>query len=732
MNKNRFFSVKNALLVAISFVFIVHGMAIFEIGLLQRLENDAYAARMSLTLPNTSDDRIVIVDIDEKSLAEIGRWPWRRDVVAELVNNLFDQQQVQTMGFDVVFAEPDTSGEVLLEALPEDVPDALRATLLERLDHDARFAQSLKGRNVVLGYYFKALSDEQASAGTLPKHTFPGFAFDFPLPVAEATGYGGNLAVLQKAAKQGGHFNPQVDDDGVVRKVALLMKFEENYYASLSLAVAKAHLQQPIETVFAQGVGVSESYVGLEKLSLGKKLIPVDNQVRALIPYRGKAGSFRYISASDLLKGRLAKGSLAGKIVLLGTTAPGLLDLRSTPVGPVYPGVEIHANLISGMLDGNIKERPAWAAGAELITLVFIMLFVLFWLPVSPLASSLATGLALILLGGFDLWLWVQQDLVLNLASPVLLLITLYLFHMAYGFFVESRNKQLLSMRFGQYVPPELVEEMSANPEHYSLEGESKTLTVLFSDVRGFTSISEGLSAKELATLMNEYLTPMTKVIHQYRGTIDKYMGDAIMAFWGAPLDDPNHARHAIACSLSMLAELKTVNEIFVARGWPEIKIGIGLNTGLMTVGNMGSSFRMAYTVMGDEVNLGSRLEGITKEYGVALLVSQQTKEAAPEFVYRELDRVKVKGKDVPVTIYEPLGMASDLQQVQLDALQLFNEMLAAYRNQQWLSALAYCDRLSSEYSTHKVYDLYRERIKQYMTSPPPANWDGVYTFTTK
>lgn len=732
MKKTRDFSFKSILLVTLSAVFLFHSLAIFEIGLLQRLENDAYAARLQLTMPNTLDERIVIIDIDEKSLAEVGRWPWRRDVVGRLVNELFEHQQIATMGFDVVFAEPDGSGSVLIEALPEHTPEDIRASLVARLDHDAQFAQALTGRNVVLGYYFKEISDDQPNVGLLPKPAFPGFAFDFPLPVRQATGYGANLAVLQKAAKQGGHFNPQVDDDGIVRKVSLLIAYEGNYYASLSLAVAKAYLKQPIETIFAEGVGVSENYVGLEQLSLGKKFIPVDNQVRALIPYRGKSGSFRYVSASDVLNGRLATGSLAGKIVLLGTSAPGLLDLRATPVEPVYPGVEIHANLIAGILDGTIKERPAWAAGAELIILLFIVLMVVFFLPSSPLSSTLLTALAMLLVLAFNLWLWTSAHLVLNLATPVLMLLVLYLVHMAYGFFVESRNKQLLSMRFGQYVPPELVSEMSANPEDYSLEGESKQLTVLFSDVRGFTTISEGLSAKELATLMNEYLTPMTRIIHQHRGTIDKYMGDAIMAFWGAPLDDKDHARHAVRCALSMLVELKSVNERFVAKGWPEIKIGIGLNSGIMTVGNMGSSFRMAYTVMGDEVNLGSRLEGITKEYGVALIVSQHTKDQAPEFVYRELDRVRVKGKALPITIYEPLGLAEDLSTKQFASLTLFNALLEAYRNQEWLIALNYYEQLISEHESHPVYELYRERIEHYMSMPPPANWDGVYTFTTK
>jgi adenylate cyclase len=303
---------------------------------------------------------------------------------------------------------------------------------------------------------------------------------------------------------------------------------------------------------------------------------------------------------------------------------------------------------------------------------------------------------------------------------------------MAYGFFVESRNKHLLSQRFGQYIPPELVSEMAHNPENYSLASESKALTVLFSDVRGFTNISEGLSATELAELMNAYLTPMTRVIHHHRGTIDKYMGDAIMAFWGAPLQNDNHSAHALACALEMLEALKAVNHDFAQRGWPEIKIGIGLNTGIMTVGNMGSEFRMAYTVMGDEVNLGSRLEGITKEYGVALIVSENTKNQAPDYAYRELDRVRVKGKELPITIYEPIAKRDALTETQAQQLQQHQEALEAYRLQQWDIAEAKFCALKESNPLLKVYGLYCDRIAHFKSDTPPQNWDGVFTFTTK
>jgi adenylate cyclase len=724
-------TLKHLLAALVSLFFILQAVGIFNWSVLKGLENDAYSAKINLTMPNTRDDRIVIIDIDEKSLAEEGRWPWGRDRMASLVNQLFDEDHISTLGFDIVFAEPDVTGNALLSALPPEVPDDIRQHLSQQLDHDAAFARALKGRNVVMGYYFKETNDKQPNSGQLPKPTFPDFAFDNPLPVRDATGFGANLAQLQSAAKYGGHFNPQVDDDGMVRRVALLERYDNNYYGALSLSMVKAYLHHAIDPVFAQGIGVDEHYSGLEKLVVNNRVIPVDLQVRALVPYRGKTGSFLYLSATDVLHHRINPELLAGKIVLVGTTAPGLLDLRATPVSPVYPGVEIHANLISGILDGLVKERPAWAAGAELVTIVIIGLL-LFFLPASPLwATLMAISVAIVVIA-LNLWLWLDKNLVLNIAQPLLLIATAYILHMAHGFFIESRNKHLLSHRFGQYVPSELVTEMAENPENYSLESESKALTVLFTDVRGFTSISEALSAKELAELMNAYLTPMTRAIHQHRGTIDKYMGDAIMAFWGAPMHDEHHAEHALACALEMLEVLKQININFAQRGWPEIKIGVGLNSGIMTVGNMGSEFRMAYTVMGDEVNLGSRLEGITKQYGVALIVSENTKNLAPDYAYRELDRVRVKGKDLPITIYEPVGKQIALSDEVREELAQFARAIDEYRQQDWDKAEIRLCVLKASHPTRKVYALYCERIAHFRTDPPPSDWDGVFTFTTK
>ncbi|MFA6178278.1 MAG: adenylate/guanylate cyclase domain-containing protein [Candidatus Methylopumilus sp.] len=371
--------------------------------------------------------------------------------------------------------------------------------------------------------------------------------------------------------------------------------------------------------------------------------------------------------------------------------------------------------------------------GAEFVMLLLVGLLLAILLPVlNPLlATALTTGVFIFAVI-FNLLVWQFANLVLPLASLLLMVSLMYVLNMSYGFFVESRGKRQLAGLFGQYVPPELVDEMAKDPEAFSLEGESRELTVLFSDVRGFTTISEGLDPKQLTQLMNEFLTPMTHVIHHNRGTIDKYMGDAIMAFWGAPLVDNNHAKHALQAAMGMMKSLDELQKQFVAKGWPAIKIGVGLNTGMMTVGNMGSEFRMAYTVMGDAVNLGSRLESLTKNYGVYIIVSEFTKAKVPEYLYRELDIVRVKGKDEPVAIFEPICEVGQEDKATKDELKLYRETLKLYRAQSWDLAEMQFINLQKINPQRYLYQIYAKRIEFFRQNPPGEDWDGVFTFETK
>ena len=719
-------------------VFLSHVSGWINIDALDRLELFAYDQRMRITAPNGVDDRIVIIDIDEESLAAEGRWPWSRNKLAALLDQLFDEYGVSVVGFDVVFAEPDVSSglHILKDLAATEFRNDPRfaekvESLKASLDYDELFRDAIAKYPVVLGYTFNSGS----KVGALPepvfrKGTFKGRNVNFVV----LDGYAANLAEFQEVAFSAGHFTPAVDADGVVRRIPMLYEFEEQQYESLSLAIARAVLNaEEIIPGYVEGASAGQKYTGLEWLQIGQRAIPVDRRVQTLVPYRGKKGSFPYVSATHVLNGTVEGTRLDGRIALIGTSAPGLLDLRSTPLQSVYPGVEVHANMIAGIIDGNIKLNPSYTLGAEFLLVAVSGLLIALLLPLmSPLWGTVATLALLCAVVGVNLAIWQWGNLVLPLATGIVLLFVMYLFSTTYALFVETRGKRQLAGLFGQYVPPELVDEMSEDPEAFSLEGESRELTVLFSDVRSFTTISEGLEPKELSQLMNEYLTPMTGIIHDHSGTIDKYMGDAIMAFWGAPISDPEHAKHALEAAIEMLNRLKLIHKDFEKRGWPPIKIGVGLNTGNMNVGNMGSEFRMAYTVLGDAVNLGSRLEGLTKGYGVELIVSETTAAAVPDYIYREIDKVRVKGKDKPVTIYEPVGLRKEIEKPERDEIKLYDQALKLYRQENWDMAELQFLNLQKMSPDKPLYKLYAERIARFRKEPPPSGWDGVYTHETK
>lgn len=737
----RLHAVRIGLGFAVVLLMLLNAVGVIPLGFVQRLENYTYDQRLQWTMPGTVDPRIVIVDIDERSLQEQGHWPWPRHQIAKMMDVLFDTYQIDVLGFDVIFAEPDgSSGLGQLEQLArtdlKDNPafnEAL-ARLRPSLRYDQVFADALKDRRIALGYYFRHDGQADSRVGSLPKPALAAGSFDAAqVGAVQATGYAANLEVLQQAAASGGFFNasPLVDADGVLRRISLLQMLDGQLYETLSLAVTRLVMEGPeLALNYADS---DQSALALESLQLGNRRIPIDENVAALVPYRGKQGSFVYVSASDVLQKKVPPDVLFGAIVLVGTTAPGLLDLRSAPMQESYAGVELHANMIAGMLDGDIKERPAYVLGLNLVFILLMGGFLALTLPaLSPLAATaLTAGTTLAMLAG-NLYFWQIQNLILPLASSLVLISALFIFNMSYGYFVDARGKRMLARLFGQYVPPELVDEMAKDPGAYSLEGSSRDMTVLFSDVRGFTTISEGLDPRQLTQLMNEFLTPMTHVIHHHRGTIDKYMGDAIMAFWGAPVPDPDHARNALLAAMEMVAKLDSLQDHFQSRGWPPIKVGVGLNTGDMTVGNMGSAFRLAYTVMGDAVNLGSRLESLTKNYGVDIMVSEFTSARVPDFAFRELDCVRVKGKDKPVKIYEPIGPESDLKPGEREELALYNEALTLYRSQQWAPARQAFARLQERSPLRALYQLYLERLAHFEQQPPPADWDGTYTFLTK
>ena len=746
----RRYGVRWALGLALTLAALLHVLGLWSSPAIARQDTILSDLRMRLDKP-VLDPRIVIVDIDARSLNEVGRFPWSRNVLARLVDQLVGRYGAKAVGFDISFSEPDTSsGYAVLARLAtrelKDVPGlaAQLAALRPELDYDGQFARALAGRPVVLGYNVAT----SMSKGVLPR---PAFTLQDlngrELLAYSADGYEANIARLQAAARGAGIFTVVTDPDGMVRSSSLLQRVGNGYYPSLALATAavyldaraiKPHFEGTVDTLLES----QREAGGVDAIDMftpgGTRAIPAGEGLVTTVQFRGpggpRGGAFRYVPAADVLAGRLPPDLLKGRIVLVGTTAPGLQDLRATPVNTEYPGVEVHANVIKSILDGHFKIHPDYALAIELLQVALLGALLSLLLPaLAPLGAVLASALAFAASVGLNWFAYHALDWTLDMFACLLLIALLFVLNLGWGYFFEFRNSRALVSRFGEYVAPELVAKMAENPAAYTMEGESRALSVMFVDVRGFTTISEGLSPRELREYINLYLTAMSEDIRSsHQGTLDKYIGDAVMAFWGAPVAFPDHASRAVATSLLMQASAARLDAAFQRRGWPGLQIGIGVNSGLMHVGDMGSAIRRAYTVMGDAVNLGARLEGITKVYGVGIAVGEATRLAAPEFVYRELDRVRVKGKNAPVAIFEPLGKPADLAPAVLDEVRAWDEALALVRVQRWSDARQRIETLAARHPQQRLYALYLERIAYYRSHPPGPDWDGVTRFDTK
>jgi len=546
---------------------------------------------------------------------------------------------------------------------------------------------------------------------------------------------------------------------GLSRPTEALHKAAPSAYTNISsnsslltsLSRLKVHPQiaaQPDGWPFA--VKAAAMYLGVEPkldgntLRLGDLAVPLDHQSRLNIDFPPLPTGTRFLSQSAGISAlefldissldENEREELAywvrDKLVVVGDTSEVSHDWFDTPVGMVY-GVEIIADSVHSLLKGG----PLRAASPSLSLAVPMVLLLLMGYPMisgHPMRRWAATVAILLGFVSAATWAYVRQGMVLPMSYGALAIMLSYVVIEYRYFMLERRQKKQIAKTFGQYIPAELVEKMNRTGEQVSVGGESREMTVLFSDVRGFTSISEGLSPQELTVLMNAFLSPMTHIIHQNRGTIDKYMGDAIMAFWGAPLRDSDHARHAVQAALAMHQGMEELAESFIQRGWKPLKIGIGLNTGTMNVGNMGSDFRLAYTVLGDAVNLGSRLESLTKQYGVNIMISEYTKAAVSDLVTRELDQVRVKGKDQPVRIYEPVGFEGEVDATTLAGLAEYHEALELYRRQKWLEASAAFNALAAKEPGRLIHTTYLDRIQHFIAEPPGPNWDGVYTHKEK
>ena len=736
-------------LLALPWVFaLLTAMGLWDVAGLQRLEAFLYDSKVVANLGGRPDPRIVIIDIDEASLGQVGQWPWSRDKLEKLVQVLFMEQGLAVLGMDVVFAEKDDSSG--LDTLQSLAQGPLRGeagfqkqlqALAPSLDFDRRFGDALNATPSVLGYYFS--SQERAlKTGVLPEPVLDRATLQQRrFRMTQWQGHGSNIAAIADGAPVAGFFNPIVDADGVVRSLPLLAEFDGQAYESLALAMYRTLLPPnkvvPVFPTQAQDDYPHITHVGLRGREVQVDL-PVDSRAAVLVPFRGRggpqAGTYQYIPAADVLAGRLAPDQLKDKIAFLGTTAIGLVDQRATPVSEVYPGVEAHANVLSAMLDRNMPAVPDYAVGFNLLQIGVVGLMLIVLLPqLTALWSSLLslTVIAWILI--INTWLHWKHNVVMPMGIVLLTVVGLFILNTLLAYIYEGRNKRHLATLFGTYVPPELVDKMVEEPERYSMQAQDRELTVLFSDMRGFTTLSEALTPDQLQTLLNKIFSRLTEEIRQQRGTIDKYIGDCVMAFWGAPVHDPDHAKHAVLASMAMQKAVEALNLEFQAEGLPYIGMGVGLNTGTMFVGDMGSDLRRSYTVIGDAVNLGSRLEGVSKFYGLNFVCSEATRLAAgDDFIWQELDKVRVKGKEHPVVIFTCWGLLDALSPALRDELKDWADFLQAWRAQDWLAARPLIEGLHQAHPDKELYTLYLERVDTRAKQPPLPNWDGSTTFFNK
>ena len=716
---------------------------VFDLKFIDALERQAYDWRVRLTAKGERDARVVIIDIDERSMKIEGQWPWPRERFALMVDQLFDTYQIDTLGFDITFPEPEDSYTDRRISLLADEQLNSKQLLQHLRDEsgDTILARAFENRSVVMGCVFQTIEAGRTiipSVGVLATPAFSDTEFDSQKIYLETNApltqrYTSNIAELANSAATTGFFSiaDQVGDpDGVIRRVELLTKYQGKIYASLALQLVQTYFMSQASPLMVDDP--DDGYYGLEGLRLIHADIQLDAQAAVYVPYSQPRTTYDYIPAADIISGEY-KGDISGAIAIVGTSAAGLVDLRSTPVAASLPGVEVHTNVVSAMLDGNFRIKPDWVTAADLLSVLLAGLLLTFLL---PRLSAVKSTLLFFATAGIVVWVnwyfWTAKLMILSIAPLLLLISLLYLLNMVAGFFSETQARRVTQKMFGLYVPPEVVGQMSASTDIFSLKSERKELTVLFCDIRGFTTISESMEPEELSDWLNNFLTPMTTIIHDHGGAIDKYMGDAIMAFWGAPLADPEHASHAIEASLEMIAYLDKLNADSKQKNWPEIKIGIGLNTGIMSVGNMGSEFRMAYTVLGDAVNIGSRLEGLSKYYGVDIVVGELTSQLAGEFIYQELDKVRVKGKHEGVTIYQPLCHQQHLTAEIESEVDRFTLALEHYRQQDWDTAAAEFGGLLESYPEKNLYNLYRSRIGILRESQLPKDWDGVFDHETK
>jgi adenylate cyclase len=696
--------------------------------------------------PRTYQDAPVrIVDIDDASLAAVGQWPWPRSAVAALVGRL-SASGASAIVFDVVFAEPDrTSPTQILNIWSADgvAVDTMRKSLSAVPDHDALLAKAIRDAgNVVTGF---GLSNEPGGRKPLLRTGFASLGDD-PLPfIPDYAGAIDSLPILEAAAAGNGSVSFSSDSDFVLRRVPLVERVGTQLYPTLAaeaLRVAEGAHTILIKSTGASGEFGSGNENGIVSIRIGRTIVPTDSEGAVLIHYTPFVPK-RVIPAWQVFADNFDPARVRGTIVLIGTSAAGLKDIRPSPINPVMAGVEAHAQALEQMWLGHYLERPDWAQAAEFCFILIVGSLLIAALRTLGAVWSGVLAFSAIAAAFAASWHAYRADLMLfDPVTPSIAAFAVYLSSTIIGYLRTEAEKRHVRSAFGQYLSPALVEELTKDPARLKLGGDLRTMTFLFCDVRGFTRMSEQFKSNPqgLTRLLNRFLTPMTEIILSQRGTIDKYMGDCIMAFWNAPLDDPDHGEHACASALAMLAALQHLNHAFEAEAlaagavFRPLHVGIGLNTGQCVVGNMGSDQRFDYSAIGDPVNLASRLEGQSKAYDVGIVISESTFATVPDWAAIEIDHVIVKGKEEAIHIYALLG---DDAMGKSDAFAQFRavhrQMLEAYRNGQWdvaRTALEQCRTMEPRLGG--LYDVYAARIGNFVAVPPPPDWDGVFVAESK
>ncbi|MBI1777741.1 MAG: adenylate/guanylate cyclase domain-containing protein [Proteobacteria bacterium] len=684
-----------------------------------------------------------VVDIDEESLARIGQWPWPRTVMAKLIGNLAEAGAA-VVALDMMFPEPDRTSPTEVVRLWADAPELVR--LKEAIsglpDHDRLLAEAIGQARVVTGFTLTA------TPGRRPPQLKGSFAVagDDPNPfIPSYVGAVVDLEPIEKAAAGNGSLNLVQDPDGMTRRVPLVLRLGSQLYPSLVAEVLRVGLGARTFIVKASGANQALSFganTGINTVKIGPQVVPTDSRGQVWLHFRRRVEG-EAISAWRVLSGEVAEDEIGGNIMVVGTSAAGLFDLRTTPLDPALPGVQAHAQALEQILLGQYLERPDWADGAEISFLLVLGTALIIVIARVGALVAASVGVAAIAAAFAGSWYGYEVEHVLvDPVVPSVASLAVYLAGSLLTYMRTEAEKRQVRGAFAQYLSPALVDELARDPGKLKLGGETRDMTFLFCDVRGFTSISEGFKANPqgLTQLINRFLTPMTNAILARRGTIDKYMGDCVMAFWNAPIEDREHGRHACEAALSMLDELTRLNERLAdeaaASGRPHrpLAVGIGLNSGEVVVGNMGSEQRFDYSVLGDAVNLASRLEGQSKTYGMTIVIGEETRAKAPDFAAIELDLIAVKGKKEAVRIYALMGPTDLVTEPSFQAFGVHHAaMIKAYRAQDWEAAeraLAECRGLRPDLEA--LYQMFAERIGEFRSNPPVPGWDGVYVAKSK